>query len=222
MEEAERTCCREPSGKRMVFSKAKLVVTEGWDEYTFFPRLLKILKGQELVSTIDFRCCESKNNLDQRLKSYTELSEFEENVRSIGIIIDANGVPSGFEPSFQKAQNALQKIGFPVPQRAGERKSSGEKSSVVWIMPDNSANGEFEDLCLMALEEHPLMVCATATESCVGGIQPIENRSKSILYTILAWLGKPGRRMDECSDGDLTMMKLDRFRPLIEGFFDQL
>jgi hypothetical protein len=93
----------------------------------------------------------------------------------------------------------------------------------IWIMPDNSSSGEFEDLCLKALAGHPFVPCLGPLENCVKQQKVKTGKgAKARLYTVLAWLDPPGRRVDQCNDAQISQMDLSVFDPIVRDFFSLL
>jgi hypothetical protein len=216
----EQNLCRKD--KRIEFEKPKIVVSEGIEEERFFPRLLRICNKPSLSETIQFVNCKGKSKLENFLKGARDFTGFNQ-ITSIGIVLDANGQPQGIQSSLQKAQNALSLIQFPVPAQLGMPEASSGKRAIIWIMPNNQDAGELEDLCLEALSKHILMPCVDQTESCVNGLTQRPTKSaKSRLYTLLAWLDRPGRGLAELSDNEIQSWDLKVFEPLINTFFSQL
>lgn len=206
----------------MELNKRKLVVVEGKEETLFLPLLLNTCNKSDLCADIHFLPCEGKDKLDAFLKSITKYSGFSL-VRSIGIILDANGEPGGIQSSLDKAKNALNSINFPVPTNAGVPATFNDKKSIIWIMPNNNDNGELENLCLNSLNKKDIMPCIQQMHTCVNKIRPKQNiSSKSLVYTYLAWLEPPGKRLGEINKGEIKSWNLTVFDPLISDFFSQL
>ena len=198
----------------------KIVISEGKEEQRLFPRLLKIAGKVALGSELQFLQCGGKGNLENFLKNLRGLTGFSQ-VKSIGIVLDSNGQPEGFQPSLEKAQNALRLIQFPDPQGAGIPKESNGKRSLIWILPNNHDLGELEDLCLEALAQHELMPCVDKTEECVLHLSQKQKMksAKPRLYTLLGWLDPPRRGLAELSNTDMSSWDLPVFDPIIDSFF---
>lgn len=220
MIDEEQNLC--PKDKRIEFEKPKIVVSEGIEEERFFPRLLRICDKPSLSETIQFVNCGGKSNLENFLKGARDFTGFNR-ITSIGIVLDANGQSQSVQSSLQRAQNALSLIQFPVPTQLGMPEALSGKRAIIWVMPNNQDNGELEDLCLEALSKHFLMPCVGQIESCVNGLAQRPTKSaKPCLYTLLAWLDPPGRRLSELSNNEIQNWDLNVFEPLITTFFSQL
>ena len=219
MNEEQSLCAKD---RRYEFEKPKIVISEGIEEERFFPRLLKICNKPILSEGIQFCNCEGKSKLEKFLKSTRSFTGFNQ-IKSIGIILDADSQPEGVQCTFEKAQNALGSIQFPIPTQMGKPEVVNGKRAIIWVMPNNQDDGELEDLCLAALANHGLMPCVQQIEACVGRItQPPSKLAKSRFYTLLAWLDPPGRRLAEISDSKIQNWNLTVFEPLITTFFSQL
>lgn len=211
--EQESQCHKE---RNREIERPKIVVCEGLEEERFLPRLLENCNALRLSQDLQFFNCEGKTKLKSFLLSFTSFTGFYQ-VTSIGIVIDANREPKGVEPSFKKAQNALKSIKFPIPSSLGQPVESDGKKAGIWIMPDNQSNGELEDLCLEAAKQHSLMPCVKQLEDCIlkTGWPPSKS-AKSPLYTLLAWLDPPGRRLAELDDSDILCLNLEVFSPFLK------
>lgn len=206
----------------MELNKSKLVVVEGKEETLFLPRLLKTCNKSDLCADIQFLPCDGKDKLDTFLKSITKYTGFNL-VRSIGIILDANGQPDGIQSSLDKTKNALSSINFPVPTSAGIPVIANNKKSIIWIMPNNKDNGELEDLCLNSLKKQRLMPCIQKMRDCIKKVSPKQKISaKSLVYTYLAWLDPPGKRLGEISNSEIGCWDCTAFEPLLSNFFSKL
>jgi hypothetical protein len=207
---------------RLRFEKPKVVVCEGIEEERFFPRLLIIRNESALIDNIQFVNCGGKPNLEGFLRGARNFTGFSQ-VTSIGIVLDADTQPKGTHPTFEKAQNAFRSIQFPVPTQMGKPEIASGKRAIAWIMPNNQDDGELEDLCLRALTNHDLMACVQQIEECIGKITQLSSKpAKARLYTLLAWLDPPGRRLAEVSNSEIQSWGLEVFDPIINSFFSQL
>ena len=220
MTNEEQSICAKD--RRYEFEKPRVVVCEGIEEERFFPRLLSIRNESTLSEVIQFVNCGGKSNLESFLKSASGFTGFSQ-VNSIGIVLDADSQPGGAQPTFKKAQNAFRTIRFPVPTQLGKPEVVNGKMANIWVMPNNQDDGELEDLCLAALANHDLMACVQQIEECVGRITRLPSKSaKSRLYTLLAWLDPPGKRLAEVDKSFIQSWNLDIFKPMIESFFSKL
>lgn len=219
MNDAQSLCARD---RRCEFEKPKIVVSEGLEEEVFFPRLLSVCNESTLSEGIQFVSCGGKANLNNFLKGASSWTGFNQ-VKSIGIILDADSQPEGVRSTFEKAQNALRSIHFPAPTQMAKPEVRNGKRAIIWVMPNNQDDGELEDLCLVALANHALIPCVRQIEKCVDRIaKPPSKSAKSRLYTLLAWLDRPGRRLAELSDSEIQSWNLKAFEPLITTFFSKL
>jgi len=203
--------------------KNKVVLTEGDNEAGFLPRLLGIIGRNDLNENIQFLSYDGKSKLDSTLITLnTAIESFRSKDQSLGIIIDSDGTPKGFARTLQKAQNALRKIGFPEPPTAVDPVYDNGKRAAIWVMPDNHRLGEFDDLCLDALVDHPLMTCVDNMQECASQTIGLHSKlAKSRLYTILAWVGPP-KRLHECSNTFIQQMNASVFDRFINSFLSRL
>jgi hypothetical protein len=218
--------------RNIALTKTKLVVCEGREETRFFPKLLEIyalsVGSPDISKDLQFIACEGKSNLEFCLEKELPVLPGWPNVTSLGIILDADSerTGSGFAPTLEKIKNAIGRIGFPtypVPQGAGSAVSSNGLKTIIWVMPDNHSEGMLEDLCLRALDDHILVPCINAVEACASEAKgPAIRPGKARLYTLLAWLEPPGRRLGELDNSFVGSWKMASFQSVLTSFFYQL
>ena len=137
--------------------------------------------------------------------------------------MDADDEPEGVQPSFNSIRSAMRSLHFPIADNPGEIAVDDNLRSVIWILPDNISRGEFEDVCINALKDHPIFSCLEPLKECLQSNGCIIPRSaKAPLYTILAWNEPCGRRLGEISDDFISSWNLSFFDNVINGFFDLL
>lgn len=213
----------EQASKKTTIEKPKLVLCEGYEETVFLPRILKLTGRLDLYQSIQFMAFNGKSKLEKFLtKGLVQLPGYSK-LTSLGIMIDSNGQPEGFPASLQKVQGALGSIGWPVPQGAAQTSEQGNLRSIIWVLPDNESLGEFEDLCMKALAQHPLLPCIDIFLRCAQSkAHPLPSSAKAPLYTVLAWTKPCGRRLGELDDAILCDWQLQAFQPLIDTFLSRL
>jgi len=225
------------SKKMLAINKTKLVVGEGKEEVSFFPKLLKnyasLFGERDLSQDFEFIDCGGKSKLETFLVRDLPIIPGWTKVTSLGIIIDADTPPKGFAPSFDKAQNAIKLMNnaltqmnypiFPVPKKAARTELLDGRKTAIWIMPDNQSQGELEDLCLKALEQHALRPCICQMANCARSTNTVVPTSaKASLYTLLAWIEPPGKRLGELDNSFVRTWDLRVFQPILQSFFYQL
>ena len=137
--------------------------------------------------------------------------------------MDADGEPQGVKPSFDSIKYALRSTLFPIPKKSGFVATNNNLKSIVWILPDNQSAGEFENICVNAISNHPLYGCIEPLRQCIETKGCVIPRSaKAPLYTILAWNEPCGRRLGELSDDFIYSWDLSAFDNVINNFFAQL
>ena len=167
---------------------SKLVVVEGKDDLNFFQALLAHLSVDD---DVDIRPYDGTGELKRYLRTLVTASGFE-NVRSLGIVRDANGCAKS---AFQSVQGSLRNANLPVPPKvaqryeATERMTNGRKAPAVsvFVLPDCESPGSLETLLYRMLKPK-IKQCITSFLECAGdvdGDQP-KNEDKARVFAYLA------------------------------------
>ncbi len=210
-------------GKRTSIQKSKVVLCEGIEETRFFPRLFKAVKKSDLLENIQFISYDGKRKLDNFIKNGLVKFPGFDLVTSLGIMMDADGEPEGVNPSFDSIKHAMGSTGFPIPVKSGFVATNNNLKSITWILPDNQSAGEFENICIDAISNHPIYCCIEPLRKCIETKGCVIPRSaKAPLYTILAWNEPCGRRLGELNDDFICSWNLSVFDNVINNFFAQL
>lgn len=141
----------------------------------------------------------------------------EENIRTLGIVVDADVSPSN---QWERVTNRLAAIGYgsipAQPPHEGWVSTESVPMRVgVWIMPDNGQPGMLEDFVAQLIPvDDPLLAKAGATLQEVEreGIHRynVTHRPKALIHTWLAWQAVPGMPMGRA----ITIGALDRGAPV--------
>jgi hypothetical protein len=178
----------------------QVLLVEGKDEQRLLPELLE-LGGILWPSGSPPLWIEEKDGIEQILAPGSIEAELKATgLRSLGIIVDANGDPISRWESLRQRLVA-QFPDFPptlAPDGTIYHADDGRRVGV-WLMPDNVRSGMLETLLLAirsgepALAHHAAAACQTARE--LGARFRELHRDKAELHTWLAWQDPPGQQM---------------------------
>lgn len=164
----------------------KQVLVEGLDDFAFFLALVNKMN----VHDLQIQVYDGKSKLLRFLNTLTKLSGFNEIVRSIAIVRDADMNP---QDTFYSVQNALKKVHLPVPE-SPQTPVDDNKRVTVLILPDAKSPGELETLLLRAVADDPVMPCIGEYFACMKRqkiLVPDTMMEKAQLYTFLASRKRP-------------------------------
>ena len=121
------------------------------------------------------------------------------NLRRLGIVTDADNNATA---AFQRVRNALADAGFPAPRRVWETAQSGNLIVSIAVLPDGSATGDLEGLCLRSIAGDPLTDCVDEYIACAKAAgREIADSNKARLHAYLAAAGsQPGLRLGEAAE----------------------
>ena len=193
------------------FFDRKLLLVEGPNDKDIFEVLLEDL-GVEGVGILNY---EGRTNLASRLRAYVATPGFDR-VESIGIVRDADSDHEhSANSALQSVQGALGNAGLPVPTDF-LIPATGPPRVSVFVMPNNSENGEMEDLCLTALQDDPAMSCVEDFIQCVNDSvgKPPKKLSKAKLHAFLASREEPEPRLKEAAKKGYFPWKNSAFQSL--------
>jgi hypothetical protein len=209
--------------KRISIEKSKVVLCEGLEETLFFPRMFAAVNRLDLVNNIQLLTYDGKTKLSSFITNGLIKMPGYDLITSLGIMMDADGEPEGVQPSFESIKNSMGLLPFPIPNNPGEVALNNNLKSTIWILPDNRSRGEFEDVCINALTNHPMFQCLEPLKQCIQTKGcAIPRSAKAPLYTILAWKEPCGRRLGEIGNDFIRSWDLSAFNDLIDNFFGRL
>jgi hypothetical protein len=165
-------------------TQSKVLLVEGRTPLHFFDAILKHLGLRDHIEIHDFG---SVNNLRNALRALAISSGFRTQVKSLGVVRDAE---SDAKTARQSVDDAL----------AAAELAQGVETSV-FILPDNNRPGMIETLCLDSVRDEPVFACVEDFFECAKnhGIDPSSSPQapKSYAQAFLALQDKiepyPGR-----------------------------
>lgn len=139
--------------------KEILLVGEGKDEWVFFNALLKHLN----IGNIQIAVTQGKTRYDDSINLITKMPGFN-NLKALLLTRDADDSATG---AFDSLKASLRKYSLPVPDTLASFKTEGNKSSGVFVFPDNTSAGMLENLFVKAMESHSIYPCVDAYMNCL-------------------------------------------------------
>lgn len=163
-------------------SETQLLV-EGRDECNFFEAFIEHLSLEQVdIQIHDFG---GVNGLRGFLRAIVTSSGFEKNVRSIGIVRDAETCA---ESAFQSVRSSLENAGLPLPAQPGYPTDTSPKVTVL-ILPGDNRPGMLETLLCESFKDEPENRCIDDFLNCVTAIpevsvdRPYKARAHAFLAT---------------------------------------
>ena len=172
-----------------------LLLVEGIEDARVFRAFLK-----DGLNATDVQIIQVGGNRRFRpfLSNILKVADSLPNLRRLGIIADADNDAAA---AFRRIHDALANAGFPVPRRVWQPVQSGQLTVSVAILPDGSAPGDLEELCLHSIVNNPAWACIEAYIACMkdaGYLVPQPNKAR--LHAYLAAGDEPGRRLGEAAE----------------------
>ncbi|MBN2830265.1 MAG: hypothetical protein JXR56_08090 [Candidatus Cloacimonetes bacterium] len=147
-----------PPKKPIAIEKSRLLLVEGKDEIGFFECMLKHLE----ITNIQILDVKGKENFKNEIPLLRKLPGFNI-VEKIGIVRDAD---DNYSATIKSIRDSLKKSEFVVDDNPCSF-SAGTPNVGFFIMPDNSSNGELEDLCLDAVKNTEVLECVENNIKCI-------------------------------------------------------
>lgn len=145
------------------------IAVEGKDTFAFIRSLSKQL-GLSSAQLQDFG---GVKDFSVFLPALLNTSGFRDQVRCLGIIRDAE---DDAVAAFQSVCGVLRKAGLTIPKRP-EEFTGGELKIGILILPDSTAPGSLETLCLQGVANDPAIECVSEYFSCLEKTLPILTNS---------------------------------------------
>lgn len=173
-----------------------LLLVEGIDDARFCDAFLR--KGLQQTS-VQIAEVGGTPKFRPFITSTLKAAENLPNLRRMGIVTDAD---TDATAAFQRIRNALLSAGFPAPLRVWESTQSENLTVSIAVLPDGSAPGDLEGLCLRSIAGAPLTACVDEYIACARAAgQEISEPNKASLHAYLAAAGsQPGRRIGEAAE----------------------
>ena len=189
-------------------NRPKQLLVEGPDDVRFFGSFLRQLG---ISGDIQIRAYEGKDRIGSFLRILSDAIAFDP-VQSIGIVMDADNSAAS---AFQSIQDNLRNAELPVPVNLATP-ALGPPAVSAFVLPDNSSNGELENLCLTALANDPAMPCVDDFVACVNAkvSYPFRKPAKSRMHAFLASRERAYLRFGEFAEVSAFPWQNPAFQPL--------
>lgn len=163
---------------------AQLLV-EGNDQRNFFYAMLRHMN----LGGVEIQNFGGVNELRNFLRNLANSDEFDQIVKSVGIVRDAE---ISAESAFRSVQGALRNANMDVPDAPGI-KTGGAPSFSAFILPDNESGGMLETLLCRTFANTPLENCVESFFACVGGEtgERLHRPEKSRAHAYIATMPEP-------------------------------
>jgi hypothetical protein len=141
--------------------KQKLLLVEGKDAFHFFCHACRFYRDLEDVQVMDFR---SISELTNFLLDLTIMDGFDE-VDTIVVVRDAE---QDAEAAKESIQDSMAKAKIPVPEKSFKFTTNDIVKTAFMVLPGpKQKDGTLEDLCLLTVEDDPLLECVNDYLECV-------------------------------------------------------
>lgn len=173
-----------------------LLLVEGSDDARFCDAFLRRELQQTTVQIVQVG---GTANFRPFITNTLKAAENLPNLRRLGIVTDAD---TDATAAFQRVRNALAAAGFPAPRQVWETAQSGNLIVSIAVLPDGSATGDLERLCLRSIAGDPLTDCVDEYIACATAAgREIAELNKAKLHAYLAAVGsQPGLRLGEAAE----------------------
>jgi hypothetical protein len=196
-------------------AKTKLILVEGVDEERFFEALLDHLG----ITDVQVLSVGGKAGFGAMLAAIRADERFPE-VRSIVLVRDADWhKPAGENAAaaWDALVGAFASAGLPRPTQHAALGGSEELKTAVYVMPDGTADGMLEDLCLLAMRQDKALPCLDAYFECLKrtGIEhAAKDVAKARAHALLASRKDPDLRVGEAAKRGYWPFDAEAFGPL--------
>ncbi|MGH8247935.1 MAG: DUF3226 domain-containing protein [Gammaproteobacteria bacterium] len=173
-------------------TKPRQLLVEGRTPQLFFEVLTTYLQISD-AEIHDFR---SNEQFPGYLKGFCARPEFKEQVKSLGIIRDAESLPEARQPrpagaaasaAFDSVCHSLGAAGQPRPEQMGSF-SDGPPRIGVFILPNCRDDSMLETLCLESVQTNGTSKCLGDFFACMAaaGVLTARNMTKAKTFAVLA------------------------------------
>ena len=197
----------------------KLLLVKGQDDEHVVRHLCNKLEPSPEVVCRDKFVCQVKDNDDQVLKAITTEMKVDGRL-ALGIMMDAD---DNLAARWQAISDKLRKVNVQLPeQRApGGTIVEGAPRVGVWLMPNNSTEGELENFVAKLLpKDDPVWPLAKQYIDGIPGQHRQFSRKKELRAKLHAWLAT--RREPRKMGAAIRTGELDAGAPLAVQFVDWL
>jgi hypothetical protein len=158
-----------------------LVIAEGGNDVLLFRRLADDLG----LPNVQVGAVKGQTEFARKLPTIITFPGFEDAIKSIGVVRDANSDP---KRAFDQVCSALREAHLPIPT-APDIPAVGPPKVTVHLLPGRKRSGVLETLCLEAVRDNPHYACVEAYFECLqteGIAIPAHKLAKAKAHAYLA------------------------------------
>ncbi len=161
------------------------ILVEGGDECHLFEAFIEYLRQTKSMGEVDVRILDlkGKDNLKDFLPAFAVMPGFKMNVRSLGIVRDAD---KSEESAFESVQSALRNARIPFPNQIGQTAVEGDHPAITaLILPGRGRSGYLETLLCESFKDDPLNQCVDEFFECVkkrNGVADPNDKARARIY----------------------------------------
>ncbi len=165
--------------------KTKLILAEGKDAELFLVWASSAYRPQKDVQVMNF----GGNN---ELPNYVLLLTHQEKFDEVETLVIARDAETNTESAIKSVQDCMNRAKLPVPEKPFDYVSQGIPRTAFMIFPGpENDHGTLEDLCLLTVEEDPVMTCVDEFLECTKTIgEKLPRLHKNRLHCFLAGKNK--------------------------------
>ncbi len=208
-----------------------VLIVEGINPFHFILRMFGDAIQRNRIYLFDGG---GRDNLDHALSLIIDTDGFNENIRAVGLLYDAE---ADAQQTAHQIRGALDRVRLPVPQQplVPARLSAGDGCGIATaylILPHGRESGCFEHALLPGYRNSPRVGGASATEACVDAVLECAGRpatitengrdnwvAKARVHTLIALSVQPEATLAEsglCGVWDVSHPSIDPIAQLIE------
>ncbi|MCH8120838.1 MAG: hypothetical protein IIC00_14070 [Planctomycetes bacterium] len=140
--------------------KEKLILAEGKDAYHFFCHACNFYRETQDVQVMKF---EGNDNLPSFLLGLTIMDGFDE----VNTIVIARDAETDAKAATDSIKHSMKQATIPVPEKPFEYIRNATLKTAFMIFPGpQQKDGTLEDLCLLTVENDPLLECVDGYLEC--------------------------------------------------------
>lgn len=188
----------------ITFDEPHLVLVEGADDQAVVSGVIAML-GLDGFHVHDMN---GKDNWQTRIGTLSKGPDFQTNVRSLGLVRDADDNPDG---AWDSCRFSLERAGLPTPT-APVGAAEGNPTTAILILPSRTTQGAIEDLCLASFDANRLD-CVNSYFDCLN-VEDSGRSSKGLVQVYFGGFPDPVR--------DITLAVAKRRLNLNHACFDEV
>ena len=140
--------------------KEKLILAEGKDAYHFFCHACNFYRETQDVQVMHFGGIDDLPNF---LLDLTYMDKFDE----VNTIVISRDAETDAKAAIDSIQNSMKQAKIPIPEKPFEYTQDSSLKTAFMIFPGpQQKDGTLEDLCLLTVENDPLLECVDGYLEC--------------------------------------------------------